>query len=187
VLVPVNPREALLSVLPKHSIGAEIGVWQGDFSARILESIQPKLLYLIDPWQIAGGDKSSAWYGDGQQTQHGMDGVYNNVLKRFSKPIEAGQVAIVRAASATGLTSVADGALDWVYVDGDHTFDGVMTDLKLALQKVRKGGVVAGDDYGIKGWWNHGVTRAVHQTLAEANGSLKMRLLLESQFALIRT
>ncbi len=41
-------RDALLDVLPKHSIVAELGVAQGDFSAKILSVTKPKELYLID-------------------------------------------------------------------------------------------------------------------------------------------
>ena len=34
-------RLAFLQRLPKHSIGVEVGVWQGDFTADILATLQP--------------------------------------------------------------------------------------------------------------------------------------------------
>ena len=43
-------REELLQYFPKGSTGVEIGVAQGDFSAEILQSADPRELHLIDPW-----------------------------------------------------------------------------------------------------------------------------------------
>ncbi|WP_284164620.1 hypothetical protein [Frigidibacter sp. SD6-1] len=43
-------RAALLARLPVGSVGADIGVWQSDFSARILETVRPSRLLLVDPW-----------------------------------------------------------------------------------------------------------------------------------------
>ena len=41
-------RDLLLHSIPKYSIGAEIGVHQGDFSEQILTITKPKKLFLID-------------------------------------------------------------------------------------------------------------------------------------------
>jgi len=38
-------------------------------------------------------------------------------------------------------------SLDFVYIDGDHTFDGVITDIVFWAQKVRHGGMIACHDY----------------------------------------
>ena len=40
-------RQDFLQNLPKHSIGAEIGVFKGEFSRHILEIVQPLKLYLM--------------------------------------------------------------------------------------------------------------------------------------------
>jgi hypothetical protein len=45
-----NGREVLLRRMPKQSVCAEIGVWKGDFSERIIRVVNPRKLYLIDPW-----------------------------------------------------------------------------------------------------------------------------------------
>lgn len=42
-------RRWLLELLPRDSEGAEIGVWQGNFSALILSVVGPRRLHLIDP------------------------------------------------------------------------------------------------------------------------------------------
>jgi hypothetical protein len=43
-------REALLEQLPKGGNIAELGVDQGDFSQKILETCRPAHLHLVDVW-----------------------------------------------------------------------------------------------------------------------------------------
>jgi hypothetical protein len=43
-------RNALLKVLPKNGVVAEIGVDEGDFSEMILECCNPRNLHLVDFW-----------------------------------------------------------------------------------------------------------------------------------------
>ncbi len=40
-----------------------------------------------------------------------------------------------------------DNYFDWVYLDGDHSHEGVLRDLNSALRVVKKGGLILGDDY----------------------------------------
>ena len=47
--VRLPPREFLLHSLPRNSVGAEIGVWRGEFSADIVRRVRPRRLHLIDP------------------------------------------------------------------------------------------------------------------------------------------
>jgi hypothetical protein len=42
----------------------------------------------------------------------------------------------------------------------------VKKDLEVFALKVKPGGLLAGDDYGVRGWWEHGVTRAVDEFVA---------------------
>src|SRR5439155_14214253 len=61
---PADPRRALLQRLPRRSVCAEIGVYQGDFSAQILGHVRPRRLHLIDPWRYeADARYENAWYG----------------------------------------------------------------------------------------------------------------------------
>ena len=47
-------RENFLNILPKNSIGAELGVLKGEFTKHILEIVRPKELHLIDLWWKIG-------------------------------------------------------------------------------------------------------------------------------------
>src|SRR5689334_12291037 len=61
---PGDPRVFLLKMLPARSVGAEIGVHKGDFSAQILRTVRPHTLHLIDPWQYEPSEAyEQAWYG----------------------------------------------------------------------------------------------------------------------------
>ncbi len=160
----IRSRRRLISSFPKRGIGAEVGAWKGDFSAQVLKQSKPKLLYLIDPW--AHRDDPSyerAWYGGRVTGQAGMDAIYQSVLERFEKQARRGQVVILRKSSVEAAESLADRPLDWVYIDGDHTYEAVKADLEAFRRVIRPGGVIAGDDYGVEGWWSNGVTKAVDE------------------------
>ena len=166
-------RDFLFEYLPKGGAAAEIGVHLGDFARRLLDLARPDQLHLIDPWRRREeAAYAAAWYGEAV-TQAELDRRHAHVTERFGPEIAAGRVVIHRAASAEALEGFADGALDWIYIDGDHCESAVARDLALALQKVRPGGLILGDDYGVPGWWDDGVTRAVDAVIA-AGGADKV-------------
>lgn len=38
--------------------------------------------------------------------------------------------------------------IDFLYIDGDHSYEGVKKDIKMWFPKVKSGGLIGGDDYG---------------------------------------
>jgi hypothetical protein len=162
-------RHFLLRLLPRGSAGAEIGVWKGDFSALVLARVRPRLLHLIDPWAFLDEEPYRvARYGGGlAKGQRDMDEIYEQVRRRFAKPLATGVVRLHRSPSAEAAGSIEDGSLDWVYIDGNHLYEFVRRDLELFSAKVKSGGLIAGDDYGEAGWWEDGVSRAVDEFVVE--------------------
>ena len=59
----------------------------------------------------------------------------------------------------------SDVELDWIYVDGDHSYEGCLSDLENSLKAVKPGGLILGDDYGWPNskWNKPGVTKAVNE------------------------
>lgn len=160
----VETRRHVASMLPKGGIGAEIGVWKGDFSHVLLDVSQPRCLHLIDPWQAsAAPEHKAAWYSKANGTD--MDAVFAGVQSRFADRIAAGSVRLHRAPSVQALGTLPDGALDYVYVDGDHSYKSVRADLEISLSKVRRGGAICVDDHRLGKWWGDGVVRAVNEFL----------------------
>ena len=41
-----------------------------------------------------------------------------------------------------------DGYFDFIYIDGNHTEEAVRSDILSCIPKIRKGGYIAGHDYG---------------------------------------
>lgn len=152
-------------LIPKDSIGVELGVWKGDSSEKFLR--RAKHLHLVDPWACAPYEQSDE-FGDydgylkrystivGSSTprdfQKYYDNIYNQVVERFDqKP-----VTIHRCTTDEFFDSFAE-KVDWVYVDALHSFDGCLNDLQRSLNVVKQGGYIFGDDYNTK----PGVTKAV--------------------------
>jgi Methyltransferase domain len=168
------PRERLLAKMPRRSICAEIGVHEGNFSEDILSSVKPVRLHLIDPWEFSKGPEyKEAWYGgkasEGQAT---MDDRVQSVKRRFRKQISAGQVVLHRGYSSNVADDFSDGYFDWIYIDGNHLYQYVKQDLELFYPKVKAGGCLTGDDYGVKGWWSNGVQEAVDEFVGREPGLL---------------
>ena len=158
-------REWLLKRLPKHSVGAEIGVYGGRFSELILRIVRPRKLHLIDPWKYeADPTYERSLYGGSQgQSQARMDAMYESVVKTF----QSRRVEIHREDSAACSARFPDNYFDWIYMDGNHQYEFVKQDLELYLPKVKSEGLVAGDDYAQdpNNWTKDGVTRAVNETI----------------------
>jgi hypothetical protein len=159
-------RRRLLSMLGEGRVCAEIGTWRGDFAAAILSATSPKELYLVDPWEYRTEEKyERALYGGAIAAgQEGMDAIYEAVVSRCQAQIDGGQVHIRRARSLDAAASFSHESLDWVYIDADHSYEGVKRDLEAYHPAVKPGGIIAGDDYGQKdSWYGHGVSRAVDE------------------------
>ena len=177
-------RRQVLGRMPKRSVCAEIGVWRGDFSATILHQVKPKRLHLIDPWRfVDSGSHAQSWYGGRiAKDQADMDAMHTRVRRRFAAPIEDGTVVIDRRDSAEAASDLPEGYFDWVYVDGDHAYEGIRRDLRLYRPLVKAGGFICGDDYRDDEWWGDGVIRAVDE-LVESE-AVHVVLLDHAQFIL---
>lgn len=182
---PFDARRHVLEMLPKHSVGAEVGVHVGDFSARVLEAVSPTKLHLVDPWRHESSEVyREAWYGgqvkDGQAM---MDARYAEVCHRFRHEIQSGVIEVHRGDSADVLAGFPAGSLDWIYIDGNHLYEFVRRDLELAFAKVKPLGLILGDDYGEGHWWQGGVKRAVDEFAAAGANLVEVR---HGQFAFRR-
>ena len=109
-----------------YTKGAEIGVDRGRFSEYMFKVIPNLHLLCVDPWY---------WKLRGESR-------YQSTVKR----LEPHNATVIRKKSHEAVLEIEDESLDFVYIDGDHTFDYVMTDIIMWARKVRIGGIVAGHD-----------------------------------------
>lgn len=167
-------REAMLLRLPPDSVAIEIGVDEGDFSAQILEVAEPWKLHLMDPWKHHDdATYRDSCYGGLERGQREMDEKYDKVLGRFQEEIASGKVTIHRAYS-DAMEEFEDASLDWVYIDANHQYEFAKADLARCARKVKSGGFILGDDYGIRGWFDSGVTKAVDEFVNENGLGLRV-------------
>lgn len=169
-------RAELLRQLPAGGVVAELGVANGSFSEQILSINAPGKLYLVDVWS-----NRSERYGDAQ---------YAAVLERLCGPLENGTVEIRRGLSTDVVDSFPDEYFDWIYIDTDHSYETTLQELRRYAAKIKKGGIIAGDDFIAlsKGSWGRfGVVEAVHQFCVEQGWEfiyLTMELRANPNFAI---
>jgi len=123
----------------KDLVGVEIGVEHG-YNTRVMLSVLPiKKIFLVDPCNLSMAKKILAPFG--HKT------VFINKKSKFA------------------LDDIPDN-LDFVYIDGDHSYDAVKNDISLYYKKIRKGGVLCGHDFSAD---YLGVCKAVMK-FAQSNG-----------------
>ena len=128
------------------AIVAEIGVYRGDFAARLLaECADITSYYMIDPWRHLA---------DWNKPANKADDVFERYFRESMQKTRAwaDKRVVLRGKTTDVIHQVPDGALDFAYVDGDHTLRGITIDLVKVFPKIRAGGWVAGDDFSPSIW-----------------------------------
>ena len=142
-------------------VGAEIGVFRGESSLAMLTHLDIKKLYLIDAYDRAVADSYNPSDGSNRYVGNVLFEKTQNKLSSFNSKIEW-----LRMDSKYACEHIEDGELDFVFVDGAHTYDGVMNDLKNYYPKVKSGGFICGDDFSTK-YSSFGVVEAVNDFFSE--------------------
>lgn len=135
----IKYRIDLYKLLPQNPVTAEIGVAEGFFSRDICEKWKPSKHYLVDNWSPIGAK------GDGSFPKEWHDKNHSDAIDRM-KPFENISMFLI-GPSYTMALMVPDLSLDIVYIDADHSYEGVKKDLESWFPKVKIGGVIAGHDY----------------------------------------
>jgi len=170
-------RDFVLRELPKRSVGCELGVWRGGFSARILAVVKPAHLLLVDPWEYQPQLGYETYGGAVAKSQQEMDAICHDVRARFEG---RDGVSIIRKKTVQlGDDDIAPESLDWVYIDGCHEYEAVLADLRFFLTRVKRGGLICGDDYDDKHYGM--VNRAVAEFL-EQNPNCQLLWVKKRQF-----
>jgi SAM-dependent methyltransferase len=112
-------RLALIDRLPKGGVVAELGTFKGDFAREILARTAPHKLHLIDI-DFSGTDPRVL--ADSRVTQH--NGLTHEIIASFP-----------------------DGHFDWIYVDADHSYAGVVRDAAASAAKLKPGGYLIFNDF----------------------------------------
>jgi hypothetical protein len=131
----ISSRDDIISILPDNSIGCELGVFEGDFSEKLLLSKKFNQLYLVDLFN------GPAWnFG-----KHYRDAsiLHNNVKNRFAKYPE---VKVVKQDSVSFLRSTKY-IFDFIYIDTIHSYEYCIQELNAAHKCIKNNGYICGHDY----------------------------------------
>ena len=118
----------------KEVIGVELGVFKGTNAMRLISELNIKQLSLVDMWVTP-----SHWKGAMSYEQN-----YEFVKETYKA---SDKVFIYRMDTVKASHIVANETLDFVYVDGDHYYEGCRRDIEAWYPKLKKGGVIIGHDY----------------------------------------
>lgn len=149
-------------VIPADSVCVEIGVLDGTFSDTILDVLKPKVLHLVDPWEVGSDKNAPPTYGQELgflQTSYSTPELYQMVQERFEEQIGSGQVVTNRKFSYDAVQDYPDGYFDFVYIDACHLYESVIADMRSYLPKLKHDGLLCGHDF--MKYDNFGVIRAV--------------------------
>lgn len=121
---------------------AEIGVWRGTHFKQLVKSPSVKVAIAVDAWDaryLSSG-------GSLQVSQAECDTMFEK-LRKYAEKTKRPRIIIARGESVRVSESIRERTLDFIYVDADHTYPGVLRDLRAWFPKLRNGGIFAGHDY----------------------------------------
>jgi len=119
--------------------GAELGVAYGGHSEAILNNTKIDKLYGIDPYQHTIGYIDKMNY-----PQDEFDELYKYAIERLSR--FKGRYEHIKKYSKDAVINVPE-QIDFIYIDADHSYEGVWNDLCLWFSKIKIEGIIGGHDY----------------------------------------
>jgi predicted O-methyltransferase YrrM len=145
-------------------VGLEIGVASGWTMNHFLQNLPNLQLTGIDPY---------IGYMDGniKIAQEMLDAQYLAAQDNISDFAPRGK--ILRGYSQDFVNLFEDKSLDYIFIDGDHSYEGALRDCELFFPKIKSNGIFAGHD-----WSFDGVRKAVNE-FKDKNGSPNIRMIKE--------
>lgn len=120
---------------------AEVGVYRGDFAKYILANCPiVKKYYMIDPWRPLAN-----WNKPANHDKTKFESFYKETLEKTEFAKE--KRVILNAKTTEIINKINDHSLDFAYIDADHTLKGITIDLISFWDKVKRTGVIVGDDF----------------------------------------
>lgn len=119
----------------------EIGVARGSTSKFTIEKLSDKISSYIgvDPYE-SNYDRTD---GFSYYNQDLMDNLYKFVIEKVNDP----RFKLIRKKSNLAYLDFEDNSIDAVYIDGNHSYEAVIEDIKYWFPKVKEQGLIVGDDF----------------------------------------
>jgi len=115
-------------------MGAEVGVKRGINAKKMLDLMDIKKLYLIDPYLP---------YSESEKT-----GVDMSVFKQEADKRLSGYKNIIWIEKiSVDASKIIKEKLDFVYIDANHEYENVLQDCRTWYPKIKVGGIMGGHDF----------------------------------------
>lgn len=131
----------------KELVGIEIGCDEAVTSKYLLTSLPQLTLYSIDPYT-----EYKDWNGTVVEDRTVL---YNRVIEETE--IFGKRFVLRKEESSNIADEFGDESLDFVFIDGIHTYEGVISDCRNYYSKVKPGGLFSGHDFTMIQDVNHAV------------------------------
>lgn len=159
-------KELLKRLGEGPKVGCEIGIHQGRMSAELLKRENLTLL-MVDNWRPVKGLEHLGFTDEGQ--------LKNKADALHRTEFASSRRIVLHQDSDKACLMVEDKSLDFVFIDGDHSYQGVKTDIKNWLPKIKSYGILSGHDYGNSGErFGAEVKRAVDEFVEDSGLSLDL-------------
>lgn len=139
----------------------EVGVAFGRSATFMARRLPPGVnFWLVDPWD-------APWLVERRPGETPFSAFMWEVLRNASRE-EIQRMRVLRTPSVVAARMFDPMSCQFVFIDGDHTYEAVWADIMSWLPCIARGGILAGHDYGEA---NHpGVSRAVDEAFAGWTG-----------------
>lgn len=128
----------LSSRLDRNVVGLEIGICKGENIVHFLEQTNRiDKIHCIDPYL-----PYMDWVGP--VTQEDMNLWYEITLKNFAPHMD--KIVMYKDTSENCVSKFENEQFDYIFIDGDHSYEGVIKDLYNYYDKVKTGGIFSGHD-----------------------------------------
>lgn len=138
-------------------IGAELGVFRGETFFHLLATCPDLAMVGVDCWEPK--PEKDGIEGGRSYARHDLDSHYAAVREKTAP--YGSRAVLLRMNTVDAAAHFPDGHFDFVFIDADHTYEGVRSDIAAWLPKIRPGGTMLGHDWNRKDF--PGVIRAVEE------------------------
>ena len=147
-----------------NSIYVEVGVWMGKslsyLTERLIANQKEPIIVAVDTFK--GSDNEPR-----QQElirEYGGN-LYEIFIKNLKEQGIREQVLVIPQDSVTAASNFYDESVEFVFIDANHSYESVKSDINAWLPKIKVGGILSGHDYD-----HNGVRKAVEELLPKAEG-----------------